>query len=289
MKKDRQSLQKIGVGVLLTAIALLSVLWLAELVSSPARHAASIADLDEKKLIVMELTAATAATSVVVSAIPGDATTPLANQISELSSYLLLVVGAIMLEKVLLTLTGYIAFSYLIPAACILGVLSLVVSSGALRRFALKLAVFGLMLCLVIPVSLRVSRLVEDTFELQQTVDRAEQAAGEMTESDSSASKSDGNSTGSWFGQLGEQITSGVSGAVEQAKAAMSSFIDAVAALLIVNCVIPILVLWFFLWLMKAMLGGHMEIPVHKLQSLAKRGKGRTSAGPDKEDADLMP
>ena len=37
-------------------------------------------------------------------AVPGDATTPIANQVSELSSYLLLVTGVILLEKILLTL-----------------------------------------------------------------------------------------------------------------------------------------------------------------------------------------
>ncbi|MEI3361149.1 MAG: hypothetical protein V8R75_00450 [Oscillospiraceae bacterium] len=59
-----------------------------------------------------------AVTSVAVSAVPGDATTPLASKIADLSSYLLLVVGAIMLEKLLLTMLPYAAFTILIPAAC---------------------------------------------------------------------------------------------------------------------------------------------------------------------------
>ena len=73
------------------SIALASALWLAELAASPEHNAAALAELDEKKVTVMELTAASAAASVAISAVPGDATTPLANQISQLSSYLLLV------------------------------------------------------------------------------------------------------------------------------------------------------------------------------------------------------
>ena len=97
MNRERNIPVRLIVGILLAAAALISVLWLADLASSPERHATSLAELDEKKVTVMELTAASAAASVAVSAVPGDSTTPLANQIAELSSYLLLVVGAIML------------------------------------------------------------------------------------------------------------------------------------------------------------------------------------------------
>mgnify|MGYP000240661576 CR=1 FL=1 len=72
--------------------------------------------LEEKKITVMEMTAAVAASSIAVAAIPGDATTPLADQIAELGSYLMIAAGAVMLEKFLLAITGHAAFSLLIPA-----------------------------------------------------------------------------------------------------------------------------------------------------------------------------
>ena len=267
MMQSSPLLKKIGASALLAALALLSVLWLVDLASSPERHAASLADLDEKKVTVMELTAATAATSVAVSAVPGDATTPIANQISELSSYLLLVVGAIMLEKVLLTLTGYLTFTYLIPAACILGAVSFFLPRVGLRQLALKLTLFGLAICLVIPVSLRVSNLVEETFAVQQTVDEAAQAADGIEE-EAGAETEDG-----WLSQIGEAITGSVSALVQKAEDALSSFVDAIAALLIVNCVIPLLILWFFLWLVKAILGLHLEVPVRRLRQAVKGEK----------------
>ncbi len=49
--------------------------------------------LEEKKITVMEMTAAVAASSIAVAAIPGDATTPLADQIAELGSYLMIAAG----------------------------------------------------------------------------------------------------------------------------------------------------------------------------------------------------
>lgn len=74
----------------LVVIALLSVFVLAGRLSDPTFHAASIAALDEKKVTVTELTAAVAAGSVIISAVPGDATTPIANQVAEMATYLLI-------------------------------------------------------------------------------------------------------------------------------------------------------------------------------------------------------
>ena len=125
MTKRKWDVRKLAAAGVLLVVALVSALWLARVTSDPAFHASSIAALDEKKVTVMELTAATAAGSVAISAVPGDATTPIANQISELSGYLLIVVGAIMLEKLLLSLTCYAAFQLLIPIACVLGIVYL--------------------------------------------------------------------------------------------------------------------------------------------------------------------
>lgn len=278
MKTEHAISRRLIVTLLLAAIALASALWLAGLAASPEHNAASLARLDEQKVTVLELTAASAAASVAVSAVPGDATTPIANQIAQLSSYLLLVTGAILLEKILLTLTGYLAFGLLIPAACVLGALSLYIPRRiTLRQLALKLAVFGLALWLVIPASLRLGTLVEDAFDVQQTVDLATQAADSAPDSQEAES-------GSWLSQIGEAITGAVSGAVDWAENTLSRFVDAVAALVIVNCVIPLLVLWLLLWLVKAVWSIRIEIPSAKILPSAKKDReraiGQEAGGP---------
>ena len=276
MHTEKTVPRKAIVGLLLAVIALASALWLAELAASPEHNAAALAELDEKKVTVMELTAASAAASVAISAVPGDATTPLANQISQLSSYLLLVTGAILLEKILLTLTGLLAFRVLIPAACVLGIVCLLLSRDWLRQLAVKLAVFGLALWLVIPASLQVSSLVESTFSVQQTVEEAARAADTIEEEPEEESDS------GWLSQIGDAIAGTVSGAVEQAENALGRFVDAVAALIIVNCVIPLLVLWLFLWLARTILGLPMDLPVQKLRGLRRGSRPRedgTGAG----------
>lgn len=282
MNIKKAGLKQTAVCIVMVLAALAS-LGVSDFLSSPEFHAGPLASLDEKKVTVMELTAASAAASVAISAVPGDATTPIANQVSELSSYLLLVTGVILLEKILLTLTGYLAFKLLIPLACALVIVSLVCSRAFLRQLALKLAVFGLALWLLIPASLQVSSLVEDTFDVQQTVEQAAQAADNMEES------GEADEDGGWLSQIGDAVSGAVSGVVEDAENALSRFVDAIATLVIVNCVIPLLVLWLFLWLAKVILGIRVEIPVQKLRKgLPTAGKGH--AAPSKaEDSGAAP
>lgn len=243
----------------LVVIALLSAFVLAGRLSDPAFHAASIAALDEKKLTVTELTAAAAAGSVAVSAIPGDATTPIANQIAEMATYLLIVVGAILLEKFLLTMTCLVTFQYLIPAACVLMIVWLFCRRTVLAQLAVRLAVFGLVICLVVPASIQVSNLVEETFDTQKTLQTVQQATDEIEQDDASGQTQDGG-IGDWLSGIGESITNGVSGVMEKAENLLSRFIDAVAVLIITSCVLPIAVLVFFLWVTKIIFG--VQLPV---------------------------
>ena len=101
-------------------VALASIFVIAGYAASPEFHAATIASLDEKTGTVLELTAASTAASAAITLLPGDTATPIADKLAELSSYFLIVISAIYLEKYLTTITGYAAFVILIPAACLL-------------------------------------------------------------------------------------------------------------------------------------------------------------------------
>lgn len=259
----KKSQRYIASGIL-AALMLVSCFGLSKVLSSPEFHAGSIQALDKRKLTVMELTAATAVSSVAVAAIPGDATTPIADQIAELSGYLLIVTGIIMLEKFLLIWTGYFAFKFLIPAACVLGIVYQFVPRTALKQLAIRLGAFGLVICFIIPASLRVGDLFEEAFQFHQTVSNAEQATEDLQEEAEGASEKQTGGISGWFSQIGDQITSGATKAAEKAKEALNRFIDAIAVLVISNCVIPVLVLFLFLWLTKFIAGLPFEYKEEK-------------------------
>ena len=96
---ERNIILKKTVGaIVLLIIALTSIFAISPVASSAKFHAKTIKSLDDKKVTVMKITAGAAGTATVLAAIPSDATTPLANQILKLSSYLLIVIGTIFLD-----------------------------------------------------------------------------------------------------------------------------------------------------------------------------------------------
>lgn len=271
-KKKKIISQRVIWVVILLVTALISVFGISKIASSPKFHAKTIQTLDEKKITVMELTAATAGTSTALALIPSDATTPLANQILELSSYLLIVIGAIFLEKVLLTLTGYISFTFLIPIACLLYGIYLFVKKDILRNLAIKLSLFGIVIFMVVPVSVQISNLIENTYQssIDQTIEEAKNNETAVEENKEAEEKSGWDEFTSKVKDTISNIGENISEWVHKGEKALSNFIDAIAILLITSCVIPIAVLIFFLWIVKIIFGISIPVPNIKKKEVSK-------------------
>ncbi len=291
----------IGIVVLLV-IAILSFSVGAKYAAAPEHHKATIAALDEKKDTVLELTVAATATSALITLLPGDVGTPIAEKVADLSGYLLLVLCAVFLEKYLVTLTGYAAFKLFIPAACVLFAGNVILENRSVGRLARRLLAFGICIFLVVPASVKLSDLIDDTYhaQIEMTLEEAkgtqkilENESGKDTEVQQNEGKTSQNveqgtqlngnqSANPSAGQSGNQ-NSGVAGLWEKAKDALGSaketvtsavenvtlsseellqkiehslsrFVEAIAVMLITSCVIPILVLLVFFWLIKVLL-----------------------------------
>ena len=267
-------MKKKWVGVIiLMVIALVSMFGISEIATSPEFHASTIETLDNKKLTVMELAGATALASTAIASLPYDATTPLASQIIELSEYLLIIVGIIFFEKMMLTLAGYATFSFLIPIACVMFAVYLYWKNDMLKALATKLLIFGLVIFMVVPISVKVTDIIETTFDstITQTIESSKNITFE-TEKEEKVEKED---EGFWNGLVTgtQNIISGIGDAVsnvlDKCKNILNNFIDAVAVLLITSCVIPILVLFFMVWIIKMVFG--INIPVNKIRLLKSK------------------
>ena len=265
--------------IALIIVAVLSIFVIAPFASSAKTHANSIKTLDEKKITVMELTAATAGSATALAAIPGDFTTPVSNQILQLSSYLLIVIGAIFLEKVLLTLTGFVAFKFLIPIACLLYVIYLFVEKDFLRNLALKLIAFGIVITLIVPVSVSVSNFIEKTHKdsITQTVEEAKNTQNEVNQTEAEENQGEnGNIWDTVTSKVKEGISNigeGASKVIKKGEELLNKFIDAIAILLITSCVIPIVVLLAFVWLVKIIFSVNIPLPKLNKNFFKKEGK----------------
>ena len=260
MLRNKMTSKNIIIAVVLLVIAILSVTVISEYATSAEVHSSSIKALDDKKMKAMELTAGVAATSTAISALPGDAATPIAEQVSELTGPLLIVVCAIYLEKFLLTTIGLVSFKFLIPFACLLGLIYIFSSKEAARVLAIKFGIFALAISLVIPVSVKVTTLIEETFE--ESISQTYETAGEIT---NEAEKSSEDEKSNAFADFLKGIGDSVSNLAENAKNALSVFIDAIAVLIITTCVIPIVVILFFLWIIKMIFGIRINVPAGEM------------------------
>ena len=201
-------------------IGILSFTVLEKYASAPGSHQTTIASLDEKKATVLELTAATTATSALITLIPGDVGTPIAEKVADLSGYLLIVLCAIFLEKYLVTITGYAAFKIFIPVACVLFAVNMAAQNRSIDKLARRLLIFGICIFLVVPTSVKVSDLIETTYQSQidATLEDAK-STREMLENSSASGQEQNEQT-----QESEmEQTSGVTGLLDKAKDALSS------------------------------------------------------------------
>lgn len=260
MWKEKITSKNLLIAVVLLVIAAISFSIVSKYATSIEVHSSSIAALDDKKVKAMELTAGVAATSTAISALPGDAATPIAEQVSELTGPLLIVVCAIYLEKFLLTTIGLVSFKFLIPFACLLGIIYLFSTREVARALAIKLGVFGLAISLVIPASVKVTELIETTFE--ESITQTYESADIITNEAENASDEEESGR---FAEFLKGIGDSVSSLAENAKNALSVFIDAIAVLIITTCVIPIVVIIFFLWIIKMIFGIKIHIPTEKM------------------------
>ena len=137
-------------------------------------------------------------------------------------------------------------------------------------QIACKLVLFGLAVYLVVPVSVRVADLIDATYgaSMENTIASAKQATDEIkgeadTQSQESSSSDDGGKSSFWSG-LVDKVENTVTGAKVNLENTLNRFIEAIAVMLVTSCVIPILVLLFFVWLVKLVLGVNITLPQRK-------------------------
>ena len=238
MENEKQ--KKILFALIPIVIALLSFFVIARFTSSTEFNAKTIQSLDDKKTTVMELAAASTAASAAITLIPGDVGNPIA----------------------CVFFSGYLLWR-----------------KEILRVVAQKFLLFGLAVYLVIPASVKVADMIETTYAssiestietAKQTTDEIESETGESGQVDDKSSneksQSDSDSgskenAGGFFSGLFNKVQEGVSTATANVENVLNNFIEALAILLVTSCLIPILVLIFFVWLVKMLLGLNIDIP----------------------------
>ncbi len=262
---ERPLKEKAIIAAVLAAVALVSLIVFANIASNPETYTGIIGTLDEKKGNVMVLATTTTAASAAISALPNDMGTPIADKLVDFSSYFMVILAVIYLEKFLLTTLGFLGFGILIPVACALFAVAVFLRRGTLtrvnlRRLGTKLAAFGLALALVVPVSVWLTDNVDATFDESLAASNA--AAQEATEQLKESAQEQAQEDQGLLGGIASAVQEGWNGLTQGAQQALDSLgdqlntmIDTLAVMIVTSCLIPLLVLILFLQLVKIITG----------------------------------
>ena len=246
---------KVVICMALVILALVSFFPLAERFPDSKLYDGAVractASIDEKTATVLRLTATATVTSAGLSAIPGDTATPIAEKLADFSEYFMLILCVLYAEKYLLAIIPAGVFRLLVPLACAF------IAVGALRssrRWAAqggRLLLVGLLLLCVIPMSLRLSDSIYDRYQesINATILNAEELS--ETADELVQAQEDQNLFNKILGTIKE--TTG--GLTQRAADTLNRFVEAVAVMIVTSCVIPVLVLLFFLWVIKQLTG----------------------------------
>lgn len=245
--------------VALVVAALISAFPARAYFSDPAAYAHTVERLDDKRNVVLGLTAAATGASAAITAIPDDTGTPIAERLMDLSGDLAIVLIAIYIEKYLLTIFGFTAFGILIPVACALLVAVVLTRRRSqiwvtLGGVATKLFLMGIVLVITVPASVAVTDMIERTYdlsisteEISEEVAAGEDAAGEAGD----AEEATGNpfvDAWNFLSSVPELLGNAASDLTDELLNSVSDLIDGFAVLILTTCVVPIGVLAFFLW-----------------------------------------
>lgn len=270
---------------LCVVIAIVSNVVLAKNFSSPdyKLNKETITYLDEKKTTALELCAGATALSAAITLAPGDTGTPIAEKLTDLSGYFLIVVSAIYLEKYLLTILGALTFRWLIPVAMAAIALFFAVNKEFFWKLGVKILLLALALYAVIPVSVHVSQLIYSTYQesIDTTLAETENLVSQTEDAANAQEKEtqDTQDEGFLSGLIDkakdtiDQAKDTIGGATEQFKYMLNKFVDGLAVLIVTTCLIPILVMIFFVWIVKIILSTAVTQPGAVVPKIIKTGK----------------
>ncbi len=282
-------------GVLLV-LALLSIFVLARVAIDPGLLGGVRDSLNDQQATVGGLAAGATALSAALSLVPGESLAPLANQLADVSGWFVVIIAAIILQKILITVAGPIAFGLIVPLACALGIVAAYSRRPGFRAMGIRFAAFGLVLCFAVPASIVISNALTNTYAdlssaaaaADDAADKASAAASAKTAEAEDAAKAEGDNDdslldtiGDWISGAADKVGDALGSALtslneikDDAVDALNSYMEKFALLIVTTCVMPLLVMLLLGWVIKLLFS--VDLAVGRLgmtlQAQATRG-----------------
>lgn len=263
---------KYGLVALLVIAALLLKLCVCPHFENVETWSGCIEVIDAKKNNVLALTASTIALSAAISALPDDTGTPVAEQLTQLSGNLGIVLAVLYLEKYLLTILGSLSFGVLIPLALAFFAASLLVhghlSTGhMLFTLGIRLFLIGVIAIAVVPASVWVTQRINETYQISisQAESEGSTEESEPTDSEDQENKNFWDSIASGAAQLVSNLKDSVKSVTDDVIEQVTNLIEGAIVMIVTSCLVPLLVLAAFLWMAHSLMGIDVSAPTNYL------------------------
>ena len=221
----------------------------------------TVKHLEDSQNTIMKFSGTTIATSLSLSALPNDFASPLASTVSDLNTYFIFIFAVLFVEKLLVIEGIKIALVWMIPAACILGILAIVFEKEMFKNFAKKLLILGISVILVVPMSTHFTETVCADYltYVDETIEEADAGAGKINEI-----MAEGNEEATFFDKLSDAFKTAISDVndlLAYFKNVVKKCVNSVAVMIVTTFVLPMLVMLLFRWLLTELFALHLPEP----------------------------
>ena len=221
----------------------------------------TIQHLEESQNTIMKFSGTTIATSLSLSALPNDFASPLASTVSDLNTYFIFIFAVLFVEKLVVIEGIKIALVWMIPAACVLGILAIVFEKEMFKNFAKKLLILGISVIMVVPMSTHFTETVCADYltYVDETIEEADAGAGKINEI-----MAEGNEEATFFDKLSDAFKTAISDVndlLAYFKNVVKKFVNSVAVMIVTTFVLPMLVMLLFRWLLTELFALHLPAP----------------------------
>lgn len=258
------------------AVGLISFFVISELSITSHWTLRYIAMIDTSRQTTLKLLASSAASSAAITTLPGDIASPIATELAQLSKAFMVVLCALYLEKFDLVLASPVVFKALIPLSCGFYSVGSLLKKDFLKSIAGRILAFAVAFLLLVPVSLSLSASIEDSYQeiLNETIESAEDSSKWIQDNVDEDEGESGilSKIANGLKSVGGAIAGTVSDVTGYFEKLLSRFIESVAIMIVVTCLIPISVIWLFSIIVKGLFNFNISNPKH-LAKVNKIGK----------------
>ena len=241
----------------------------------------SLESVEESSNTVMKFSAATLSTSLAISALPDDFATPLADSLADMNIYFIAILVMLHFEQLLIRYGVKLAFAIAIPAACGIGILSILLKKDLLKGIAARVAVLGLAVALVVPCSTHITNYIaaDLTAYVENTIADTEDGADKLNEA-----MEGGAEEQTIFEKLSDLFQTAIndmSNLMAHFQNTIRKCMNSIAILILTNCLMPIVNFFILKWILKETF--HIAIPMpqmrRKRHSDSDSGSGSNDSG----------